>query len=151
VCCRASAPSSEPWRKAFTLEAQRLSDGAKKSYEEWLKKGGIQAWSSILKNSASKIKQDTIGMVAMGRSGNLKSVQAPPERDGLLKEGARLAITESSAPACSWTMRSAPRTANRTGVEGRHPYLRHAFTVVERCARGCAYEACKAAVGGSYG
>src|SRR5882724_7192368 len=57
--------------EGFPLEEQRLSDSAKKSYEEWLKKSEYKPVINIENTPASKVNHDTIGMVAMDAAGNL--------------------------------------------------------------------------------
>ncbi len=68
--------------EGFQLEDQKLSDDAKKAYEEWLKKSEYKPRINIENKgnkefpqsepvSANKFNHDTIGMVAMDAKGNL--------------------------------------------------------------------------------
>jgi N4-(beta-N-acetylglucosaminyl)-L-asparaginase len=68
--------------EGFPLEEQKLSPGAKKSYEEWLKKSEYKPVINIENKSSrgpfvpqqlqsGEFNHDTIGMVAMDANGNL--------------------------------------------------------------------------------
>jgi N4-(beta-N-acetylglucosaminyl)-L-asparaginase len=57
--------------EGFPLEPDVLSDSAKKSYEEWLKKSEYKPVINIENTKAGANNHDTIGMVAMDAAGNL--------------------------------------------------------------------------------
>ena len=57
--------------EGFPLEEDKLSDDAKKSYEQWLKKSEYKPVINIENTKASEYNHDTIGMIAMDAAGNL--------------------------------------------------------------------------------
>ena len=57
--------------EGFPLEEDELSDDAKKSYEQWLKKSEYKPVINIENTKASEYNHDTIGMIAMDAAGNL--------------------------------------------------------------------------------
>lgn len=57
--------------EGFPLEEDKLSDDAKKSYEQWLKKSEYKPVINIENTKAGEYNHDTIGMIAMDAAGNL--------------------------------------------------------------------------------
>jgi N4-(beta-N-acetylglucosaminyl)-L-asparaginase len=56
--------------EGFPLEEQKLSDDAKKAYEEWLKKSEYKPVPNI-ENKGNQYNHDTIGMIALDANGDL--------------------------------------------------------------------------------
>lgn len=57
--------------EGFPLEAEKLSDDARKTYQEWLKKSEYKPVINVENTKSGEYNHDTIGMIAMDAAGNL--------------------------------------------------------------------------------
>jgi len=130
--------------EGFPLEEQRLSDSAKKSYEEWLKKSEYKPVINIENTPASKINHDTIGMVAMDAAGNL-SGSCTTSGMGFKMRGR---LGDSPIIGAGLFVDNEVGAATATGQGEDVIRICGTHTVVELMRQGLSpYEACKAAVG----
>ena len=141
--------------EGFPLEEQKLSDDAKRSYEQWLKKseykpminventGSGHGPSAPTDPEASEFNHDTIGMVAMDASGNL-SGSCTTSGMGFKMRGR---LGDSPIIGAGLFVDNEVGAATATGQGEDVIRICGTHTVVELMRQGLSpYEACKTAV-----
>jgi N4-(beta-N-acetylglucosaminyl)-L-asparaginase len=141
--------------EGFPLEEQKLSDDAKRSYEQWLKKseykpminientGSGHGPSAPTEPEASEFNHDTIGMVAMDASGNL-SGSCTTSGMGFKMRGR---LGDSPIIGAGLFVDNEVGAATATGQGEDVIRICGTHTVVELMRQGLSpYEACKTAV-----
>ena len=122
--------------EGFPLEEQKLSDTAKKAYEEWLKRSGYKPVSG-------ELNHDTIGMVAMDAAGNLSGSCSTSGASFKM----RGRIGDSPIIGAGLFVDNEVGAATATGMGEEVIRICGSHTVVEMMRQGLSPEqACKAAI-----